>query len=102
MDFYDYEIPEEYKDIPWFNFSLTNSNLSNCSQILAEIVQTVVAQFPIWKKEAPATPEGASDHINFARSIENRRNIWYNINNLKDFAAVTICALATVWQQKIR
>ena len=20
MDFYDYEIPEEYKDIPWFNF----------------------------------------------------------------------------------
>ena len=25
--------------------------------------------------EAPTTPEGASDHINFARSIENRRNI---------------------------
>ena len=20
MDFYDYEIPEKYKDIPWFNF----------------------------------------------------------------------------------
>jgi len=20
MDFYDYEIPEEYRDIPWFNF----------------------------------------------------------------------------------
>ena len=20
MDFYDYEIPDEYKDIPWFNF----------------------------------------------------------------------------------
>ena len=20
MDFYDYEIPEEYNDIPWFNF----------------------------------------------------------------------------------
>lgn len=27
------------------------------------------------KKEAPTVPEGASDHINFARSIENRRNI---------------------------
>ena len=38
----------------------------------------------------------------FAYSIAFLRNIWYNINNLKDFAAVTISTLATVWQQKIR
>ena len=38
----------------------------------------------------------------FAYSIAFLRNIWYNINNLKDSAAVTISTLATVWQQKIR